>query len=333
MSEEEYATYPSFIIIRHLKYKVEQKGFRVREITLATTLLDASVYEAEELASLYRRRWMVELHIRSLKTQMQMDHLRCKSPQMVRKEIHCHMIGYNLVRAAMLASALKYGLCPTRLSFTGAMQAVEEFASSLRLQSGHRKAQWENLLETISELTVGDRPGRQEKRELKRRQKNYKLMQSPRNPNRNRYATAAVPGDALFIAGFGRFCAGACFMVALPCFDDMLGALIVSSWRCVAPYRRYQMLGRLWRRSPVARGPRRTAKFKLGGYMSAKRSGEGGGDFCQCPSGPWSTDPRNSQTGNDGHDCEDGPTACDVSSASRVPLGTKGSTPVGFDRP
>jgi hypothetical protein len=191
MSIKEYQTYPSFIIIRHLKYKVEQKGFRVREITLATTLLDASVYEAEELASLYRRRWMVELHIRSLKTQMQMDHLRCKSPQMVRKEIHCHMIGYNLVRAAMLASALKFRLCPSRLSFTGAMQALEEFASSLRLQSGRRSEQWANLLETISELTVGDRPGRQEKRELKRRQKNYKLMQSPRNPNRNRYATAA----------------------------------------------------------------------------------------------------------------------------------------------
>lgn len=191
MSEQEYQTYPSFILVRHLKYKVEQRGFRTREITLATTLLDASAYEADELASLYRRRWLVELHIGSLKTQMQMDHLRCKSPQMVRKEIHCHMIGFNLVRAAMLASALKYGLCPTRLSFTGAMQALEEFASSLRLQSGRRKEQWENLLETISELTVGNRPGRQEKRELKRRQKNYKLMQSPRNPNRNRYATAA----------------------------------------------------------------------------------------------------------------------------------------------
>lgn len=191
MSEEEYAKYPSFILVRHLKYKVEQKGYRTREITLATTLLDARVYEAEDLASLYRRRWLVELHIRSIKTQMQMEHLRSKSPPMVRKEIHCHMIGYNLVRAAMLASALKFDYCPSRLSFTGAMQALEEFASCLRLQSGRRDSQWNNLLETISELTVGDRPGRQEPRELKQRQKNYKLMKSPRNPNRNRFATAA----------------------------------------------------------------------------------------------------------------------------------------------
>lgn len=191
MGQSEYDALPSFISVRHLKYKVEQKGFRTREITLATTLLDAEVYTAEELANLYRRRWQVELHIRSLKTQMQMDHLRCKSPQMVRKEIHCHMIGFNLVRAAMMASALKFGLCPSRLSFTGAMQALEEFAASRRLRSGRKDQQWENLLTTISEITVGSRPGRQEKRELKRRKKNYKLMKTPRNPNRNRYATAA----------------------------------------------------------------------------------------------------------------------------------------------
>lgn len=191
MSEEEYEKYPTFILVRHLRYKVAQKGFRTREVTLATTLLDAEIYDADELAALYGRRWSVELHIRSLKTQMKMEHLRCQSPQMVRKEVHCHMIGYNLVRAAMLASALKFQLCPNRLSFTGAMQAVEEFASCIRLRSGRFSEQWESLLETTSELTVGHRPGRKEPRELKRRAKQYKLMQKPRNPNRNRYATAA----------------------------------------------------------------------------------------------------------------------------------------------
>jgi hypothetical protein len=71
------------------------------------------------------------------------------------------------------------------------MQALEEFASSLRHGSQKQDGQWESLLEIISELIVGNRPGRQEKRELKRRQKNYKLMTCPRDPNRNRYATAA----------------------------------------------------------------------------------------------------------------------------------------------
>lgn len=191
MSQEEYTKYPQSILVRHLRYKVHQKGFRTREVTLATTLLDAEVYTGEDLASLYGRRWSVELHIRSLKTQMTMEHLHCQSPRMVRKEIHCHLIGYNLIRAAMLASALKFRLSPTRLSFTGAMQAIEEYASSLRHRSGRAEQQWANLLETISELRVGNRPGRQEPRELKRRPKKYKLMQKPRDPNRNRYATAA----------------------------------------------------------------------------------------------------------------------------------------------
>lgn len=191
MSKQEYAKFPEAILVRHLKYRVEQLGFRTRQIILATTLLDSAVYQAQELATLYGRRWNVELHIRSLKTQMQMDHLRCKSPQMVRKEIHCHMIGYNLVRCAMLASALKFGLQPWQLSFTGAMQLVEEFAASLRYAPNGHIAQWNNLLLALSEMCVGMRPGRQEKRELKRRPKSYKLMKCPRNPNRNRYATAA----------------------------------------------------------------------------------------------------------------------------------------------
>lgn len=191
MSAREYESYPSEIFVRHLKYKIEQKGFRTSEITLATSLIGSEDYPAEDLAELYHQRWSVELHIRSLKTQMQMEHLRCKTPQMVRKEIHCHMIGYNLVRCLILASALKFELHPSRLSFTGAMQAIEEFASSLRNDSPLQTEQWENLLLIISELAVGNRPGRQEKREVKRRPKSYKLMQCPRNPNRNRYATAA----------------------------------------------------------------------------------------------------------------------------------------------
>lgn len=191
MTTEEYAGYPDWILVRHLRYRVTQQGFRTREITLATTLLDASVYTAEDLAALYCRRWLVELHIRSLKTHMQMEHIRCKSPSMVRKAIHCHLIAYNLVRSAMLASALRFDLCPSRLSFTGAMQALEELASALRLGQGKRADHWDNLLATISELQVGDRAGRIEPRTLKRRKKSYNLMTTPRNGNATLYATAA----------------------------------------------------------------------------------------------------------------------------------------------
>ena len=41
MSAQEYAQAPEFVLVRHLRYRVTQKGFRTREITLATTLRDA----------------------------------------------------------------------------------------------------------------------------------------------------------------------------------------------------------------------------------------------------------------------------------------------------
>jgi hypothetical protein len=99
--------YPDVIRVRHLRYKVHQRGYRNCQVTLATTLLDAEAYTAEDHASLDGRRWSVELHILSFKTQMTMEYFRYQSPSMVRKEIQCHLIGYNLIRAAMLESVLR----------------------------------------------------------------------------------------------------------------------------------------------------------------------------------------------------------------------------------
>ena len=110
---------------------------------------------------------------------------------MVRKEVHCHMIGYNLVRASMVACSLRSRRSVEQLSFTNAMQVLEEFANCLRLKLPRVRDQWKLLLETIAEVKVGHRPGRKEERVVKRRPKSYKLMKTPRNPNRNRYATAA----------------------------------------------------------------------------------------------------------------------------------------------
>lgn len=190
MSKQEYRRQPESILVRHIRYQITQPGFRTRVITLATTLLDAELYQAEELAELYRQRWMVELHIRSLKTQMQMEHLRCHSPSMVRKEIHCHLIAYNIVRAAIVQAASVFGYLPAQLSFTAAMQAVEEYAAARRLGAGPVQPQCENLLQSIASVLVGNRPGRHEPRELKRRQKNYKLLKIPRRLHPSHYSLA-----------------------------------------------------------------------------------------------------------------------------------------------
>ncbi|WP_146535374.1 hypothetical protein [Rubripirellula reticaptiva] len=80
---------------------------------------------------------------------------------MVRKEIHGHLIGYDLARAAMLASALKFRLCSTQRSFTGSLQELREIAWHIKLRPGRLPEQRDSLLETISELAVGHRPERQ----------------------------------------------------------------------------------------------------------------------------------------------------------------------------
>jgi IS4 transposase len=84
MGVEEYAALPTSLILREVRVRVEQAGFRTRELIVVTTLLEPSSYSADEIAKLYRRRWQAELNLRSLKIVLQMDHLRCKTPHRVR---------------------------------------------------------------------------------------------------------------------------------------------------------------------------------------------------------------------------------------------------------
>ncbi|MCO8123569.1 IS4 family transposase [Stieleria sp. TO1_6] len=184
MSKQEYDHLDDFILVRHLRYRVTQKGFRVRYVVLATTLLDASKYSVEDLADLYAQRWQVELDIRSLKTHMQMEHLRCKSPSMVRKEIYAHMISYNLIRDLIVRTAIRYSTAPKYLSHTAAVQSLNAFSEKLQAGSSRIESLERALLESISEHSVGDRKPRVHPREIKRRPKQYPLMNRPRHAAR-----------------------------------------------------------------------------------------------------------------------------------------------------
>lgn len=184
MSQQEYDDLEDFVLVRHLRYEVKRKGFRVRYIVLATTLLDASEYSVEALADLYAQRWQVELDIRSLKTHMQMEHLRCKSPSMVRKEIYAHMISYNLIRDLVVRTALRFSTAPKHLSHTAAVQSLGAFSEKLQADSSRIEQLESALLESISEHPVGDRKPRVHPREIKRRPKQYKFMNRPRHASR-----------------------------------------------------------------------------------------------------------------------------------------------------
>jgi hypothetical protein len=179
MSVEQYATLPDELALREVRIHVSQKGFRTKSLVVVTTLLDAEEYPPEEIASLYRRRWQAELHLRSLKIVLQMDHLRCKTPERVRNEFYTHLLGYNLIRGVMAAAAFQSGRSPWQISFKGTLQTLDQFLPIL-LSSITSEAWCEALLAAVAAHNVGNRPDRFEPRLVKRRAKPYKHLREHR---------------------------------------------------------------------------------------------------------------------------------------------------------
>jgi len=179
MSVEQYATLPDELTLREVRIRVPQQGFRTNSIVVVTTLLDAEQYPPEEIALLYRRRWQAELHLRSLKIVLQMDHLRCKTPERVRNEFFTHLLGYNLIRGVMALAAFQSGRLPWEISFKGTLQTLDQFLPIL-LSRVSSEAWCTALLTAVATHIVGDRPDRFEPRLRKRRPKPYKHLREPR---------------------------------------------------------------------------------------------------------------------------------------------------------
>ncbi|QDS91803.1 Transposase DDE domain protein [Roseimaritima multifibrata] len=177
MSVEEYKTYPDFITIREIKIRIANTGFRTREIIVHTSLLDDTNYTKEDIATLFRRRWQAELNLRSLKTIMQMEHLRCKKPHRVRNEIRAHMLAYNLIRGVMAEVAIEGDVQPWQISFKSTLTTVSDMLPVLGLISNVDEL-CEVLYRCCLQHVVGNRPDRYEPRVLKRRPK---IMQKPRH--------------------------------------------------------------------------------------------------------------------------------------------------------
>src|SRR5262245_52584486 len=125
VDRQTYNSLPESITVREVRFRVEQPGFRTRSVIVVTTLLDPAQASKEELASLYRARWNNELDLRSIKVTLQMDLLRCKTPEMVRKEIWAHVSAYNLIRTVMAQAAVGEGIPPRSLSFKATLQVLE----------------------------------------------------------------------------------------------------------------------------------------------------------------------------------------------------------------
>jgi hypothetical protein len=187
MAEAVYAALPPRLAVRQLRVRVRPAGFRVRVLVVVTTLLDAAPMPREDVALLYRMRWYAELDLRALKQTMQMDILRCQSPEMVRKEVWAHLLAYNLLRGLMARAAEEAGLLPLQVSFKGTLQMVQAFAAVLwTAEIEELEEIMRRLREAIREHRVADRPNRCEPRKRKRRAKHYPLLNESRQQARAR---------------------------------------------------------------------------------------------------------------------------------------------------
>lgn len=168
-----YAAMPEALVLREV---------RVGGLTLVTTLTDAGQVSKQDLLALYHARWQVELDLRSIKTVMRMEVLRCKSPEMVKKEIAVHLLAYNLVRAVMAQAAFLGHVLPRQLSFKAALQLIRAFEENLRhAPQGRLALRSAYLLAGIAQLRLPHRPGRVEPRAVKRRSKPHSLLTQPRH--------------------------------------------------------------------------------------------------------------------------------------------------------
>lgn len=158
-----------------------------------TTLLDAEAFPAAELVSLYRRRWAAELNLRSLKTAMKMEHLWCRTPEMVRKEVWGHLLAYNLVRAAMARGARAAGERPERLSFARVRGLMQEMRELLTWSEGALGAGVVLALARASgSCRLAGRPDRIEPRAVKRGPKAYPRLRQTREQARRRAVEEAA---------------------------------------------------------------------------------------------------------------------------------------------
>ena len=173
MSQQAYNDLPEAMTIRE---------FAVNGRIYVSTLLNAKSYHKQELAMLYKQRWKIELDFRSIKTNMGMEMLRCKTPEMVRKEIAIHLLAYNIIRENLAQAASLHEKIPRQLSFRSAVQLIIQASKQIVSLTGNRlTSALRKLLKAIASTAIGKQKRKSQPRAVKRRPKSFPLLTVPRN--------------------------------------------------------------------------------------------------------------------------------------------------------
>jgi hypothetical protein len=184
-TREQWETLPESQEIRFIQYRT--KG-RSDIITIVTTLLDANLYPAKDVAILYGLRWDVEIDLGCLKTTMGQGELRCLIPDNIDREIAVTILAYNLVRVLMNDAAQITLLHPREISFSHARDSWITFGNQ---RNTAYDLMW--LILSVTSRFVRDRPGRQEPRAVKRRKAKYSRLKKPRQSYQREAAPSGPP--------------------------------------------------------------------------------------------------------------------------------------------
>src|SRR5258705_6963322 len=183
LTPKQWKRVPGQLTVRIVRGSLARPGFRVRQVSLVTTLLDPKLYPASQILQAYLRRWRLELCFNDLKTTLQMEMLSCQSPEMIGKELDMHLIAYNLVRLVAAQAASTHQTSIELISFKGTLDALRQFANVIAgvRRKGKQRQLWEQLLRTLVEDSLPYRPNRREPRAVKKQKNKYNRLNCPRH--------------------------------------------------------------------------------------------------------------------------------------------------------
>jgi hypothetical protein len=179
LTRETLTARPEAVGLREVRYSIGTPGFRTRQITLVTTLLDPESYPVTDLAAVYRQRWPIETSLAHLKTTMRMEVLHCKTVPGVMKEMAVFALVYNLVRMVLWHSARLQHLNVERISFLDARRWLSAPHPGRPL---------------MALILNPKRPHRVEPRVKKRRPKSFPFMSKPRQELRQQLVQQELSG-------------------------------------------------------------------------------------------------------------------------------------------
>lgn len=182
-TREEWEALPKELTLRLIRSKGTDRTGKARTIYIVTTLLDQERYPTDEVAEVYAQRWKIEVKFRDIKTTMQLEMLRVKSPERALQSLLMLQITYNLVKSRQRNDLPKHVVNMDAYSFKATLDLLNESRPRFRNlgnQPRLRKKALKQLGEDLRERLLRERPNRSEPRAVKQRPKPYQYLTAPR---------------------------------------------------------------------------------------------------------------------------------------------------------